>query len=115
MFLMYYAHVRPETGGLQLYTMESFNQFAMLTAAYNLMFYTYFIGEPMTRYLLGYSFVLNIAALLSLNVLKMLYNMVYKYRVQIKKGMVQRAYERRFKEYAAVERLRYMIRFEKIT
>ena len=112
---MFYVHVAPETGGKQTYIIESMNNFAILAAAVLLMLYTDFVPDLKVRFRLGMWFVYIVTGILALNFSKMLWNMLRRFYKQAKKNKVQKTYEARFKQYAAVERLSYIMHLERIT
>jgi hypothetical protein len=78
-YVMYYGYVRPETGGKQVYVIEIFNNFALLMATYTLLLFTDFVPDFNMRFQLGYCFVLIAAAVLIVNLLRAVYNMLQRF------------------------------------
>ena len=63
---------------------------------------------------MGFSFVLNIAIILIINLLNMFYSMFERFRLNMHKEINQKIYEKRFTSYAKVERFCYMLRCERV-
>ena len=63
---------------------------------------------------MGYSFVSTIAFILVINLVNMFYSMFERFRINIHKTINQKIYEKRFSNYAKVERLCYLIKYERI-
>ena len=87
----------------------------LVVASYNLLAYTFFVLDAETRFTMGYSFVLTITVVLSVNLIKLFYGMLGKYILTGKQRIVQIAYERRFYDHAKIERLSYILHLNRQT
>ena len=84
-YLVFYTHMRPELGSRRKQMMEKFNEFMLIICSYHLMFFTYFIQSLELQYILGYSFVVTVVAILLVSILNLLWVVFFKQRTAYRK------------------------------